>query len=94
MPEGANLRKEILKKGISPHNDGARLLNCHGFGTCGTCAVEVRGSLSAATKREKWRLNFYPHQLKEGLRLACQSKVLGDIIVEKHPGFWGTKRGK
>jgi hypothetical protein len=43
------------------------------------------------TKREKWRLNFPPHQLENRLRLACQTKVNGDIVVEKGGGFWGQK---
>lgn len=86
---GARLRDVLLTAGDSPHNGRARLINCRGFGTCGTCAVTVRGEVSAPTARERWRLSFPPHQPGSGLRLACQVRVLGDLEVEKHAGFWG-----
>jgi len=86
---GANLRKVLLGAGRSPHNGGARQINCHGLGTCGTCAVEIRGEVSPMTSVENWRLDFPPHQMERGLRLACQCRVLGDLEVTKHPGFWG-----
>ena len=40
-PEGANLRKVLLKNGISPYVGKDKLLNCLGNGLCGTCRVEV-----------------------------------------------------
>jgi len=89
---GERLREVLLKNGLTPHNKMARFFNCHGFGTCGTCAVKITGgNVSLMNKREKWRLNFPPHQLENGLRLACQTKVYGDIAIEKGEGFWGQK---
>lgn len=88
---GSTLRDVILKYDLSVHNGNARFINCRGLGTCGTCAVKITGSISPSTKREKWRLNFPPHQHDKGLRLACQVKVLGDIEVRKFEGFWGEK---
>ena len=88
---GDNLRQVLLKKGLSPYNGAARWLNCKGLGTCGTCALEVSGEVIPKTKIEKWRLNFPPHHEENGLRLACQSQVLGDLEVKKHAGFWGEK---
>jgi ferredoxin len=49
VPEGANLRKEALKAGVNPHSllngMGAgisrAILNCHGWGQCGTCRVKI-----------------------------------------------------
>lgn len=88
---GSTLRDVILKYDLSVHNGNARFINCRGLGTCGTCAVKITGSISPPTKREKWRLNFPPHKLESGLRLACQARVVGDVDVFKSEGFWGEK---
>jgi hypothetical protein len=37
---GANLRQVLLEQGIDLYNNQAKLSNCHGIGTCGTCAVQ------------------------------------------------------
>ena len=87
--EGDRLRDVLLRAGESPHNGGAAFVNCRGFGTCGTCAVEVRGPLPPKTARERWRLSFPPHNPESHLRLACQVRVQGDLEVIKHDGFWG-----
>jgi ferredoxin len=87
--EGAILRDVLLDAGESPHNGRADLLNCRGHGTCGTCAVAVDGPVSEPTGRERRRLDFPPHDLDSGLRLSCQTRVEGDVTVEKFDGFWG-----
>jgi ferredoxin len=91
--EGALLRDVLLDAGHSPHNGRSNIVNCHGFGTCGTCAVEIEGSVSDPTSRERRRLDFPPHSPDSGLRLACQTRVEGDITVRKHDGFWGQHTG-
>jgi ferredoxin len=40
---GANLRQVLLKNGIDLYNGNAKVINCHGLGTCGTCAVTIEG---------------------------------------------------
>lgn len=88
--EGERLRDVLLRAGETPHNEGAQWLNCRGFGTCGTCAVEiVRGEVGDKNAREQWRLDFPPHEAENGLRLACQIRVTQDLEVRKYPGFWG-----
>lgn len=87
--KGDVLRDVLLEAEETPHNGRAGYINCHGFGTCGTCAVEVDGAVSDPTRRERRRLRFPPHAPERGLRLACQTRVLGDITVTKHGGFWG-----
>jgi ferredoxin len=89
--DGERLRDVLLRAGASPHNGNARWLNCKGFGTCGTCAVRVEGRVSDKTRRERWRLSFPPHDPASGLRLACQVRVKGDLMVTKHAGFWGQE---
>lgn len=83
------LRDVLLAADESPHNGTADRLNCRGHGTCGTCAVEVDGPVSERTAVERRRLSFPPHDPDSGLRLACQTRVRGDLTVTKHEGFWG-----
>lgn len=88
---GSNLRRELLKNGCTPYNNSAKFINCKGLGTCGTCAVEVHGNVSQITWIEQTRLNMPPLKGNYYLRLACQTKVMGDISVKKNQGFWGQK---
>jgi ferredoxin len=88
---GALLRDVLLAAGESPHNGASGVLNCRGHGTCGTCAVAVAGPTSDRTAAERRRLDFPPHDPDDGLRLACQTRVEGDLVVEKHGGFWGHR---
>jgi ferredoxin len=93
--DGETLRTAALRRGVvSPHNSHAKFFNCRGLGTCGTCAVEIKGSLEPVdrSKREKIRLSLPPHNSKSQsplLRLACQVQVRGDLIVTKRSGMWG-----
>ena len=52
VPHGANLRKEAIKAGINVHQGlnglGAginKFVNCHGFGQCGTCRVNITNGM-------------------------------------------------
>jgi ferredoxin len=97
VQKGEILRTALLRRGTSPHNGRARLINCRGLGTCGTCAVEIDGVEGAMepnqrNTKEQLRLNFPPHgspNQSPNLRLACQVQVQGDITVRKRKGFWG-----
>jgi ferredoxin len=91
---GAVLRDVLLDAGLTPHNGRADRLNCRGHGSCGTCAVAVDGETTDRTVRERARLRVPPHDPGSGLRLACQTRVLGDLTVEKHAGFWGQHVGE
>ena len=96
IQRGEILRTAMLRRGVSPHNGRARLINCRGLGTCGTCAVEIEAAVRAVepntrNTKEK-RLNFPPHgssDQSQNLRLACQVQVFDDITVRKRTGFWG-----
>ncbi len=87
--QGANLRQVLLDNGVNLYNGAASTINCHGLGTCGTCAVQIEGTVSEPSWREKTRLSLPPHSSQRDRRLACQVKVLGDVVVTKHDGFWG-----
>jgi ferredoxin len=104
VPEGANLRKEAIKAGVNTHQGlngfGAginKIMNCHGFGQCGTCRVKIVGGMENVSKVgmiEKFRFyNPIPDPVpcmayignEETMRLACQVTVHGDIEVETGP---------
>jgi len=86
---GANLRRVLLDAELPLYNPPMKTLHCRGFGTCGTCAVQVDGEVSPMTSVERWRLGFKPHRRNSGLRLACQCEVRGDLELTKYPGRWG-----
>ncbi len=91
--EGANLREVALSHGIEVYRGVHRYLNCRGHGLCGKCAVVVHSgseNLSPPTVIERARIALMPFLPigREGkLRLACQTKVLGDVEVETKPGL-------
>lgn len=64
----SNLRTILLQNGIDLYNDGAKVINCRGIGSCGTCAVKVEGEVSAANWRDLARRSLPPHSLTTDLR--------------------------
>ena len=86
---GANLRKVLLKHGIELYNGQAKIINCRGIGTCGTCSVHIVGPVSEVNWRDRTRRLLPPHDPERDLRLACQTRVLGDIRITKYEEFWG-----
>ncbi|MFK8183323.1 MAG: 2Fe-2S iron-sulfur cluster-binding protein [Phormidesmis sp.] len=87
--KGANLRQVLLANGVALYSPRANYVNCMGIGTCGTCAVAIEGAVSGVNWRDRARRSLPPHNAEKPLRLACQTKVLGDIQVTKFKGFWG-----
>jgi ferredoxin len=105
VPQGANLRKEALNAGIELYPGVHQYLNCHGLRLCASCRVIIKKG-EQNVSRPGWfeRLRFligpitYFAKLghREDLRLACATRVLGDIEVETQPAvnlhgdrFWG-----
>ncbi|TYL37724.1 (2Fe-2S)-binding protein [Natronococcus pandeyae] len=87
---GDNLRRALVDAGFPPHNGSAQYTNCRGNGFCGTCAVEiVEGDVDEPARKERRRLGLPPHSPDSGLRLSCQLTVEDDLVVVKHPGYWG-----
>ncbi len=58
---GANLRQVLLDNGIELYNGNAKMINCMGIGSCGTCAVEVEGEVSAPNWKDQARRSLPPH---------------------------------
>jgi ferredoxin len=86
---GANLRQVLLEQGVDLYNGNAKFINCMSIGTCGTCAVQIEGEVSMVNWKDTARRSLPPHSITRNLRLACQTKVLGDVKVTKFDGFWG-----
>lgn len=103
VPAGANLRKEAMKAGVKLYNGmngyGAKLneiVNCQGFGLCGTCRVLVTKGMentNSMSPMEKLTFKYAPHTPalfafignEDKMRLACCTKVMGDIDVVTRP---------
>jgi len=71
VEEGTNLLEAAIQAGV-------RLIaSCGGAGTCGTCKVLIEQGEVESTKTEKLSEEEY----KRGLRQACQSRILTDLVV-------------
>jgi ferredoxin len=82
--DGANLRFKALENRIDLYTFSGKMMNCGGYGQCGTCIVEiVEGSenLSPRTDFESRKLKKKP----ENYRLACQTLVNGPVSVKTKP---------
>ncbi len=86
---GENLRRVLLQHNIDLYNGQAKLINCRGIGSCGTCTLEIEGEVSQANWKDKARRSLPPHSPQKNRRLACQTKVNGDLKLTKYDGFWG-----
>ena len=112
VPNGANLRAEAVRAGINVNHmvcgvsegvdafaaNAGKVLNCRGFGLCGTCRVLVTSgaeNVNSMTTREQMKFKYAPlpdpmpamafigHE--DSMRLACMTQVHGDIEVETMP---------
>jgi len=82
--QGANLRFKALENGIDIYTLMGKMMNCGGYGQCGTCVVEVvegMENLSPKTDVEKRKLKKKP----DSYRLACQTLVNGSVSVKTKP---------
>ncbi|ERT06938.1 2Fe-2S iron-sulfur cluster binding domain protein [Lyngbya aestuarii BL J] len=82
--DGANLRIKALEKQIDLYTFMGKMMNCGGYGQCGTCIVEVvegMENLSPRTDTEKRILKKKP----ESYRLACQTMVNGPVTIKTKP---------
>lgn len=99
VPQGANLRQCAMQHGVQLYRGIFQKLNCHGLGQCAECRVLVKKGMENTSKPnliEKARalLGFYRVGHEDEMRLACQTKVLGDIEVHTQPEFNWFGRAK
>jgi ferredoxin len=82
--DGANLRLKALENRIDLYTLTGKMMNCGGYGQCGTCIVEITeglDNLSPRTPVEEQKLKKLP----DNYRLACQTLVNGPISVKTKP---------
>lgn len=82
---GANLRFKALENGIDLYTFAGKMMNCGGYGQCGTCVVEITEgmeNLSPRTEVENRKLK----KRRDNCRLACQTLVNGPVSVVTKPG--------
>lgn len=82
--DGANLREKALQNDVDLYTFMGKMMNCGGYGQCGTCIVEVvegMENLSPPTEVEKRKLKKKP----DTYRLACQALVNGPVRVRTKP---------
>ena len=92
VAEGANLRKEALRAKISLYPGVHKYLNCRGNALCGKCAVAVASgkencSAVGFLERIRLRLSYLNIGREDEIRLACQTRVNGDIEIETTPSL-------
>jgi len=77
--KGMNLREVLLQNDLDVYQGGARLTNCGGGGSCGTCVVAITNAVDW-DPRPEWeskKLKKY----SDVVRLACNTFVEGDCNV-------------
>ena len=81
---GQDLRKIAAKNKVSVYGGVNKLLNCRGFGLCGTdrILVDPKDCVSPPTWKEKLHFGDNPK-----MRLACQAKLVGDAKVSLQPAL-------
>ena len=82
--DGANLRLKALENDVDLYKLVGKMMNCGGYGQCGTCIVEIADgmeNLSPRTDVENRKLKKKP----ENYRLACQTLVNGPVEVITKP---------
>ena len=95
---GANLRREALKAGVSLYPIH-KWINCFGYGHCGQCRVLLSEATMAGASPMGWRerlrmkLSWFQIGHEKTMRLACQTRVAGDIEVTTKPAgnLYGTQ---
>ena len=84
VADGANLRLKTLENGVDLYKFVGKMMNCGGYGQCGTCVVEIVSgmeNLSPRTPVEQRKFRKKP----ETYRLACQTQVNGPVSVKTKP---------
>jgi ferredoxin len=90
VPAGANLRAEAMRAGVQVYSGIHQVAHCPGWGFCGSCRVLVtKGMENTSPKgiKETGRLAVSLAAIghEKDMRLACCTRVHGDITVETTP---------
>jgi ferredoxin len=83
--DGANLRIKAIENRIDLYSFMGKMMNCGGYGQCGTCVVEVVEGMENLSPRTDVESRFLKRK-PENYRLACQVVVNGPVSVRTKPG--------
>jgi ferredoxin len=87
---GTNLREFMKRVHVTPYSGLDVLTNCRGHNFCGTCAVEVVDGKGVSPRGQDEEATLVGNLaiakiIDKNLRLACQTRVMGDMVVKTHP---------
>ncbi len=87
---GTNLREFMQRVHITPYQGLTSLTNCRGNNFCGTCAVEVVDGKGASARSQDEEATLggnlaIAKVVDKTLRLSCQTRITGDMVVKTHP---------
>jgi len=80
--DGANLRIKALENQIDLYTFTGKMMNCGGYGQCGTCIVEIVEGIDNLPPRTEAEARILKRK-PDSYRLACQTIVNGPISVQK-----------
>ena len=82
--EGETIREAAIRNKLSIYSHIFKILNCRGRGLCHSCVVEVvSGNTEPRNEIEDQQLAGKLEK-NPNLRLACQVKISGNLIVKTH----------
>lgn len=87
VPEGANLRRVLLRHDLSPYTQWTRRANCGGRGLCATCGIRLDDPPAPTHWHDRLAARYgYP-------RLSCQITVERPLTVYLLPDkrIWGGR---
>ena len=92
VEEGANLRKAALAEGIELYQGIHKTFNCHGLAQCAECRVLIKKGMENTNPPNFWErlrawVGFWRVGHEDEIRLACQTRVYGDIEVATQPEY-------
>ncbi|MFM6190553.1 MAG: 2Fe-2S iron-sulfur cluster-binding protein [Planktothrix sp.] len=82
--DGANLRLKALENRIDLYTFTGKMMNCGGYGQCGTCIVEIVEGMDHVSPRTEAEARILKKK-PDSYRLACQTIVNGPISVKTKP---------
>lgn len=81
--KGQNLRQVLMENKIEVYGGKAKLTNCNGGLSCGTCVVEVTSNKDWENRPDVERLRLKKYN--ENARLSCNTIIEGDCEIKIQP---------
>jgi ferredoxin len=81
---GANIRVKAIENGIDLYTLMGKMMNCGGYGQCGTCVIAVTQGLENLSPRTDIETRRFKNK-PDNYRLACQSTLQGPVSVVTKP---------